>query len=327
MFLALNEYENAIADATGDTIQAEAPLSRWWVPQTDAKADENRLLNFGAGMGWNGFSAPASAGGAEASVIEEMLVFRALGRNLAPVGFTAATIAVQVALNTGLTELASDIVSGAVRVALAGSSNAQRLLGAGGASLALCITGNSIGLKQIGADTVTGLGLDGMTTVTDLPSDAPAIAVIEDTTLVLRYRLLVAAQLQSLAETALAESNAYAKTREQFGKPIGSFQAVRHKIADMEVRSRLAEAQIYFAAVRLCEGGADMALQVNSALALAVHAARENSEANIANHGAIGVTTENSGHLLLKRAVLWNQAIPSYNALLDLIAEADAPAL
>jgi alkylation response protein AidB-like acyl-CoA dehydrogenase len=327
MFLALNEYETAIADATADTIEAEAPLSRWWVPQTDAKADEDRLLTFGAGMGWNGFSAPASAGGAEASVIEEMLVFRALGRNLAPVGFTAATIGAQVALQAGKADLAADIVAGKVRVALAGSSNSLRLLGAGGANLALCLEGDRFSLKQMAADHPTVIGLDAMTTVGDLPADAPEVASAEDATLVLRFRLLVAAQLQAIAETALTESNAYAKTREQFGKPIGSFQAVRHKIADMEVRARLAEAQIYFAAVRLCEGGADMALQVNSALALSVAAARENSETNIANHGAIGVTTENSGHLLLKRAVLWNQAIPSYNALLDLVAEADAPAL
>lgn len=326
MFLALNEYETAIADATADTIEAEAPLSRWWVPQTDAKADEDRLLAFGADMGWNGFSAPASAGGAEASVIEEMLVFRALGRNLAPVGFTAATIAVQVALKAGLDDLAADIVAGKVRVALAGSTG-RRLLGAGGASLALCLAGDTLSLKQIGADGATEIGLDAMTTVADLPANATGIASVEDAALVLRFRLLVAAQLQSIAETALAESNAYAKTREQFGKPIGSFQAVRHKIADMEVRARMAEAQIFFAAVRLGEGAADMAFQVNSALALSVTAARENSEANIGNHGAIGVTTENSGHLLLKRAVLWNQAIPSTNALLDLVAEADAPAL
>lgn len=326
MFLALNEYETAIADATADTIEAEAPLSRWWVPQTDAKADEDRLLAFGAGMGWNGFSAPASAGGAEASVIEEMLVFRALGRNLAPVGFTAATIAVQVALKAGLDDLAGDIVAGKVRVALVGSTG-RRLLGAGGASLALCLSGETLSLKQTDADAVTAIGLDAMTTVADLPADAPEVASVEDSALVLRFRLLVAAQLQSIAETALAESNAYAKTREQFGKPIGSFQAVRHKIADMEVRARMAEAQIFFAAVRLGEGAADMAFQVNSALALSVAAARENSEANIGNHGAIGVTTENSGHLLLKRAVLWNQAIPSTNALLDLVADADAPAL
>lgn len=326
MFLALNEYETAIADATADTIEAEAPLSRWWVPQTDAKADEDRLLTFGAGMGWNGFSAPASAGGAEASVIEEMLVFRALGRNLAPIGFTAATIAVQVALKAGLDDLAADIVAGKVRVALAGSTG-RRLLGAGGASLALCLAGDTLSLRQTGADGATEIGLDAMTTVADLPADATKIASVEDAALVLRFRLLVAAQLQSIAETALAESNAYAKTREQFGKPIGSFQAVRHKIADMEVRARMAEAQIFFAAVRLGEGAADMAFQVNSALALSVAAARENSEANIGNHGAIGVTTENSGHLLLKRAVLWNQAIPSTHALLDLVADADAPAL
>jgi len=296
MFLALNEYETAIADATADTIEAEAPLSRWWVPQTDAKADEDRLLTFGAGMGWNGFSAPASAGGAEASVIEEMLVFRALGRNLAPIGFTAATIAVQVALKAGLDDLAADIVAGKIRVALAGSTG-RRLLGAGGASLALCLAGDTLSLRQTGADGTTEIGLDAMTTVADLPADATEIASVENAALVLRFRLLVAAQLQSIAETALAESNAYAKTREQFGKPIGSFQAVRHKIADMEVRARMAEAQIFFAAVRLGEGAADMAFQVNS------------------------------GHLLLKRAVLWNQAIPSTNALLDLVADADAPAL
>jgi alkylation response protein AidB-like acyl-CoA dehydrogenase len=145
--------------------------------------------------------------------------------------------------------------------------------------------------------------------------------------LALRFQLLVAAQQLGISRIALDQSNEYAKMREQFGRAIGSFQAVRHRIADMALRTQRSEAQLYFATVALRDERSDAELQVLSALILAGQAARENAQVNIANHGAIGVTTENIGHLLLKRAMLWEFLAESEDKLLDRLAELDAAEL
>lgn len=327
MFLALTDDERQIAEATADAIAAEAPLDRWFLPQTDPLADGRRLHAFGVALGWTGFAAPAAVGGAEASLVDEMLVFREIGAKLAPVAFAAAAIGVQVALAAGNEALARRIVAGDAKVGLVAGRDGMVLLGADGAELALAWCRDCASLKAVAAQPDRRVGLDGMTIVGAMPPQAETIASASDGDLVLRFRLIVAAQLQGIAETALAESNAYAKLREQFGRPIGSFQAVRHRIADMEIRARRALALVHFAAVRLRDGGADADFQVNAALVLAIAAARVNAEDNIANHGAIGVTTENIGHLLLKRAMLWAFAAGPEAALLDAVGGADAPTL
>jgi alkylation response protein AidB-like acyl-CoA dehydrogenase len=325
MLLAPTEDQRQIADAVNSMLAAEAPFDRWYLPQTDPLADEVRLLAFGAQMGWTGFAAPEAIGGSEATLIDEMLVFRELGARLVPVGLVAAAIGAHVALDAGEEALAARIVSGDAGVALMAGGMA---VGAAGAELALKLDEGSITLIRLLVDSAPLVGIDGMTSCAAMPADRYGDEVARSSaTLALRLRLLVAAQQQGVAETALAQSNAYAAMREQFGRAIGSFQAVRHRIADMEIRARCAQAQVYFAAVALHEGREDAPMQVISAAVLAGDAARNNAEANIAVHGAIGVTTENIGHLLLKRSLLWTFVAGSDSDLLDLLAEMDGPLL
>lgn len=322
MFLGLTDDERQIVDATADALAIEAPLDRWFLPQTDPATEERRLIGFGADMGWTGFAAPASVGGAEASIIDEMLIFRQIGARLGPVGLVAAAVGTHVALGAGQQSLAARILSGEERVALAAGVDGALLLGGGVAGLALACDGPELRLLSIPEGASLLPSLDWIGTVTRLPSGASVVAEVRDAALARRLRLLIAAQQQGVAETAVAESNGYARLREQFGRPIGSFQAVRHRIVDMEVRARRAEAQLYFAAVALRDEREDAAFQVEAALLLANDAARANAEENIAVHGAIGVTTENSAHLLLKRAMLWAFVSGSDEATLDAIAEA-----
>jgi alkylation response protein AidB-like acyl-CoA dehydrogenase len=121
---------------------------------------------------------------------------------------------------------------------------------------------------------------------------------------VLRLRLIDAAALTGIAQAALDMSVAYAGTRAQFGRPIGSFQAVKHHCANMVIGARCARDQTTFAAVAIDEGRADAALQVECALFVAGSAALENAGKNIQIHGGIGFSDEADPHLLLKRAQL-----------------------
>jgi hypothetical protein len=120
----------------------------------------------------------------------------------------------------------------------------------------------------------------------------------------LRLRLLDAAALAGIAEATLDMSVAYAGMREQFGRAIGSFQAVKHHCANMAMAARCARDQASFAAVAIDEGRDDAALQVESALFVSGSAALENAAKNIQIHGGIGFSDEADPHLFLKRAQL-----------------------
>jgi hypothetical protein len=119
-----------------------------------------------------------------------------------------------------------------------------------------------------------------------------------------RLRLIDAAALAGIAAAALEMSVAYARTREQFGRPIGSFQAVKHHCANMAIAARCARDQASFAAVALDEGRADAQLQVECAFLVAGSAALDNAGKNIQIQGGMGFSDEADPHLFLKRARL-----------------------
>ncbi len=120
----------------------------------------------------------------------------------------------------------------------------------------------------------------------------------------LRLRLIDAAALSGIAQAALEMGVSYAGIRQQFGRPIGSFQAVKHHCANMAIAANCARDQTAFAAVAVDDERAEAAMQVESALLIAGKAALDNAGKNIQIHGGIGFSDEADPHLLLKRAQL-----------------------
>jgi alkylation response protein AidB-like acyl-CoA dehydrogenase len=94
----------------------------------------------------------------------------------------------------------------------------------------------------------------------------------------------------------------YAKHREQFGVPIGSFQAIKHKFADMLVMLERARATGYFAALTLAEDDDRRALAASTAKAAAGDCERLLAKEGIQIHGGIGYTWEHDMHLYVRRA-------------------------
>lgn len=111
-----------------------------------------------------------------------------------------------------------------------------------------------------------------------------------------------AAQLCGLADRMIAMGADYAKTRRQFGRAIGSFQAVKHQLADARVRLEFARPAVYRAADSLARGVPDRAEHCSMAKALASDAADLAGRAALQVHGAIGYTWEADLHLFMKRA-------------------------
>lgn len=117
--------------------------------------------------------------------------------------------------------------------------------------------------------------------------------------------LLVSAQQLGIAESTLELAVAYAKQREQFGRVIGAFQAVKHILADMFVRQEVARAAVYAAGATLDhpEVG-DPERAVAAAKLVAGEAAHKNARACIQVHGGMGYTWEVPAHYFLKRALV-----------------------
>ncbi|MET7731951.1 acyl-CoA dehydrogenase family protein [Streptomyces sp. NPDC005402] len=112
----------------------------------------------------------------------------------------------------------------------------------------------------------------------------------------------LAAEQAGGARRCLEMSAEYARTRHQFGRPIGSFQAVKHKCADMLVQAELAEAASREAALLAAEGSADFPVASAVAHASCSKAYMFAAMENIQIHGGIGFTWEHPAHLYFRRA-------------------------
>jgi alkylation response protein AidB-like acyl-CoA dehydrogenase len=110
-----------------------------------------------------------------------------------------------------------------------------------------------------------------------------------------------AAQLLGLATWMLDTAVAYAKVREQFRRPIGSFQAVQHHLADARVALHVAEPLVHRAAHSVTHGHSNASLHISMAKAQASDAAQIAARKALQVHGAIGYSTEHDLHLWMKR--------------------------
>jgi alkylation response protein AidB-like acyl-CoA dehydrogenase len=113
--------------------------------------------------------------------------------------------------------------------------------------------------------------------------------------------LTTAAQLIGAGQAMLDASVAYAKQRSQFGRVIGSYQAIKHKLADVYIAVELARPLVYGAALSLADGSPDAARDVSAAKAAASEAALLSARSSLQTHGAIGFTQEHDLSLLLLR--------------------------
>jgi len=113
--------------------------------------------------------------------------------------------------------------------------------------------------------------------------------------------LMAAAQLVGLAEAMLDQATEYAKLRTQFGQPIGAFQAIKHKLADVAVALEFARPVLWRAAEALDERLASAPIHVSHAKLAATDAGYLAAETAIQVHGAMGYTYEVDLHFWMKR--------------------------
>jgi alkylation response protein AidB-like acyl-CoA dehydrogenase len=114
--------------------------------------------------------------------------------------------------------------------------------------------------------------------------------------------LALAAEQVGGAQRCLDMAVAYAKARHQFGRAIGSFQAIKHMCADMLLEVESARSAAYHAAWAAADGAADLPLVASLAKAYCSEAYFHVAASNIQVHGGIGFTWEHNAHLYYRRA-------------------------
>ena len=136
------------------------------------------------------------------------------------------------------------------------------------------------------------------------PSTAPQVEVIPGAgqALVDLARTILAAEATGMARECTVTAAEYAKVRHQFGRPIATYQGVKHHCANMLVAVELATAAVWDAARAAAAGGDQFSYTAAMAATLAIPAADHNANLNIQVHGGIGFTWEHDAHLYLRRA-------------------------
>jgi alkylation response protein AidB-like acyl-CoA dehydrogenase len=290
-----------------------------------------------AELGVAGLLVPESLGGAGASAREAAVVMEEVGRAVAPVPFLSSAVLATVALlRAGETQTLSALAEGAVTAALvvplssapgdsvAGVSSGSdgltgvvtSVAGAGEADVLVVPVAGPDGLElhtvsrtAAGVEVSPLLALDMTRPLADVRFSGaessrvdtrPAAAAVAET-LETGAALLASEQL-GVAQWCFDTTLAYAKERKQFGRTIGSYQAIKHRLADLWFEVSSATAAARYAADTCARGDKDATIAAAIAQAycsgVAVHAAEE----CVQLHGGIGMTWEYPAHLYLKRA-------------------------
>ncbi|MGE0881218.1 MAG: acyl-CoA dehydrogenase [Acidimicrobiia bacterium] len=285
-----------------------------------------------AGLGWLGLHLPEVYGGQGYSTEELAVVLEELGRVAAPGPFLPTVIASQLFAACGGDKLKSLALAGmaggsiVAGVGLAGSlvragdtvsGDAGVVLGAELAQVLVLVAGDDVviagpqaaGIVVANADNADRGRRSSRVTLSSTPVDSDHVIIGGRSALLAIARSLAAAEAAGIARACTEMAVAYAKVREQFGRTIGTFQAVKHHAANMLVATELATAAAWDAARALPIGGAEAELAGAVAAAIALPAALKCAQLNIQLHGGIGFTWEHDAHVYLRRAIALNALV------------------
>lgn len=312
------EFHDELRSVAGDVLAADRAVD--WSTLVDA--------------GWVGLEVPDEFGGSAATFAEVAVICEELGRAASSTRYLGSAVLAVGVLNalqaTGVRDaLLADVTSGSRRVAVAIGSfvlSADRLLtgradfvpDAEGADRLLVLATDPAGAAVIvdvaGLTATRQPVLDETRSVATVTADDVGVA----DSAVLRFdadprtgvrRLLdrasvaVACDSLGLADAMLAATVSYAQVRHQFGRAIGSFQAVKHACADMHVKISVARQLVGSAVEAVAGNRADADVVAAMAKAYACGVAVDVAGKAMQLHGGIGYTWECGIHVYLKRAM------------------------
>jgi 3-oxochol-4-en-24-oyl-CoA dehydrogenase len=290
-----------------------------------------------AGLGWLGLHIPEEYGGSGFGLPELVVVVEELGRAVAPGPFVSTVVASAVIATGASAEVKARLLPGLVdgssigSVALDGTVEIREDLAHGSAgvvlsgalaNVVLVLVGEDIAIVDPSSDGVTievPVNLDPTRRSARMTLEGASVEVIAGAGQVLvdLARVLLSAEATGIARECTVLASEYAKVRQQFGRPIATFQAVKHHCANMAVAAELATAAVWDAARAADTGGDQLTYTAALAATLAVPAADHNAQLNIQVHGGIGFTWEHDAHLYLRRATAIEALIDAEAAAID----------
>jgi alkylation response protein AidB-like acyl-CoA dehydrogenase len=298
MDFRLTDEQQALRTSARELMARECPSSLARARYDDPAARADGLWRHVTASGWTAITVPESCGGLGLSVIELALVLEECGRALAPVP---------------LWETAGLLVP-----LLRAARDDDRLTAvAAGELTGTAVTSDGLAPEAHAVDVVACAAADGRTRVVAVADLDVRVLDSLDRTRVLcavdgatppsatdprdEATVALCAETVGVSRALLDKTVEYVKVREQFGVPVGSFQAVKHKLADVLLDVERASAATYYAAMCVAAGDGDAARATCVAKASVGDASRRAAKEAVQLHGGIGFTWEHDLHLYIRR--------------------------
>jgi len=318
------EDQQRIADSVAEFLADKLPVERHRRDHGRGASNDRDAWEALAALGVFGVTIPDSHGGIGLTLAEEALVFREFGRHIVSPAALGSVLAARLALEKGQSRLLAELLEGRRAAGLANrvGEGLFHLLDVKDGDLVAAWDDAGVRVYEASAfradearasldpgvtltrARLTGepvLEARGRTTTPSGPAfpSGPALPYVAS--------LLTAAMLVGIAKAARDAAVQQAQTRMQFNVPIGSFQAIKHKCADVALWTEAAWSQTAYAAVAMQAGLPEADFQAVNAKMIASSAALRAARENIQINGGMGFTAEINAHLFLKRTHVLSQ--------------------
>src|ERR1700733_7151036 len=338
MPIAISEEHRALAQSVADFLtdhQSRAAARSL----LDAEADGRPAFwSELGGLGLLGLHVPEEFGGSGFGLAETLVVAEQMGRHLAPGPFVPTVITSAVLAAAGSDELRKRLLPGLADGSVIGAAAlGGEVIYSGGvatgkagvvisghlADVLLVPAGEDVLVVETAAGGVQAevpANLDQSRRAARVRLEGATATVLPGARVLLTdvARAVLAAEAVGVAAATTEQAAEYAKVREQFGRPIATFQAVKHHCANMLVASELATAATWDAGRAGIGGGDQLSYTAAIAAVLAVPAAVGNANLNIQVHGGIGFTREHDAHLYLRRAAAVAAVLDTEQAAIEI---------
>jgi alkylation response protein AidB-like acyl-CoA dehydrogenase len=313
MDFRLNEEQQALRAAAKDFCSKEVNSTVVRTAFEGPDGDSPEIFKKQAELGWLGITVPDSLGGVGLGPIEQAVVCEELGYVDAPGPYLmTACVAAPALVALGAEDLVGPLLDGSKRATvvwdtdhvvdaqiadgfLVVDGDVARWFGA--SDVDVTPRASVDGTRRIGRVTLKGTGRElGPSTELNYGMEPGPARVVDAATVYL------CAEMVGLMRWALDTTVQYLKDRQAFGVPIGTFQALQHRCADMLVQTESSSSATYYAAYAIANGLPDATFATSIAYGYAADAAHFVTGQCIQLHGGIGYTWEHDAHLYFKRA-------------------------
>jgi len=324
MSIAITEDHRALAQSVADFLAKHRSRAAARALLEGDGADVPAFWSELSALGLLGLHVAEAQGGSGYGLPETLVVAEQLGRHLAPGPFVPTVVASAVVAVAGPAELQDRLLPGLADGSIVGAvalgsevshsdgdgtatGDAGVVISGHLADVLLVLAGDDVIVVERAAGGITATvpaNLDPSRRAARVTLDHSPAVVLSGAGQLLTdvARAVFAAEAAGIASETTEQAAEYAKVRQQFGRAIATFQAVKHHCANMLVDAELATAASWDAGRAGIRGGDQFSYTAAIAATLAVPAAVSNASLNIQVHGGIGFTWEHDAHLYLRRA-------------------------